>query len=96
MVVEAAYNMVAGLDVHKKTVVVAVLQNANPDCDHASGIFGTTQFGLKELADFLRQHGVSHVAMESTAQYWRPVWMTLEGEFNLTLAQARSTSPERA
>src|SRR5919199_5004374 len=88
-------SLVAGLDVHKKTVVVVILQKGQPDQDHASGTFGTTQFGLKELAAFLRQQGVTHVAMESTAQYWRPVWMGLGGEFPLTLAQARSTRARR-
>src|SRR3982750_2695974 len=88
-------DLVAGLDVHKKTVVVVILQKGQPDQDHATGTFGTTQFGLKELVAFLRQHGVTHVAMESTAQYWRPVWMALEGEFTLTLAQARSTRARR-
>jgi transposase len=88
-------DLVAGLDVHKKTVVVVILQKGQPDQDHATGTFGTTQFGLKELVAFLRQHGVTHVAMESTAQYWRPVWMALEGEFQLTLAQARSTRARR-
>jgi transposase len=92
---ESLYGTVAGMDVHKKTVVVVVLQSVQPDQDYASGIFGTTQFGLKELVAFLRQHGVTHAAMESTAQYWRPVWMTLEGEFTLTLAQARSTRARR-
>jgi transposase len=87
--------LVAGLDVHKKTVVVVILQKGQPDQDHATGTFGTTQFGLKELAAFLRQHQVTQVAMESTAQYWRPVWMALEGEFSLTLAQARSTRARR-
>src|SRR3954453_3900543 len=87
--------LVAGLDVHKKTVVVVILQKGQPEQDYASGTFGTTQFGLKELAAFLRQHEVTHVAMESTAQYWRPVWMTLEEEFTLTLAQARSTRARR-
>jgi transposase len=87
--------LVAGLDVHKKTVVVVILQKGQPDQDHATGTFGTTSCGLKELAAFLRQHGVTHVAMESTAQYWRPVWMALEGEFPLTLAQARSTRARR-
>jgi hypothetical protein len=66
-IMESPYNLVAGLDVHKKSVVVVVLQKAQPEQDYASGIFGTTQFGLKELAAFLRQHGVTHVAMESTA-----------------------------
>ena len=42
--------LVAGLDVHKKTVVVVILQKGQPDQDHATGTFGTTQFGLKELA----------------------------------------------
>jgi hypothetical protein len=84
---------VAGLDVH--TVVVVLLQSSQPDEDLATGIFGTTQCGLKELATFLRQHGTTHVAMESTAQYWRPVWMALEGEFGVTLAQARSTRARR-
>jgi transposase len=89
------YELVAGLDVHKKTVVVVILQGSQPDQDCASGTFGTTQFGLKELAGFLRQHGVTHTALESTAQYWRPVWMALEEEFTLTLAQARSTRARR-
>lgn len=54
---ESRYGTVAGMDVHKKTVVVVVLQSRQPDQDYASGIFGTTQFGLKELVAFLRQHG---------------------------------------
>jgi transposase len=87
--------LVAGLDVHKKTVVVVILQKGQPEQDHATGTFGTTQFGLQELTAFLRQHGVTQVALESTAQYWRPVWMALEEEFTLTLAQARSTRARR-
>ena len=85
----------AGMDVHKKTVVVVVLQGMEPDQDYAGGIFGTTQFGLRELVAFLREKGVTDAAMESTAQYWRPVWMALEGEFRMTLAQARSTRARR-
>jgi transposase len=92
---ESGYGSVAGLDVHKKSVVVVVLQSDQPDEDQATGMFGTTQFGLNELITFLRQHGVRHAAMESTAQYWRPVWMALEGQFALTLAQARSTRAPR-
>ena len=68
----------AGLDVHKKIVFVMVLQSSQSNQDHAGGIFGITHFGLKELAAFLQQHGVTHVAMESTAQSRRPVWMALE------------------
>ena len=92
---ESVHGTVAGLDVHKKTVVVVVLQTDHPDEDHAAGVFGTTRYGLNELIAFLRQHGVTHAAMESTAQYWRPVWMALEGQFTVTLAQARSTRAPR-
>ena len=62
---ELPYHLAAGLDVHKKSVVV--LAKAQPEQDYVSGTIGSTQFGLKELAAFLRQHGVTHVAMESTA-----------------------------
>jgi transposase len=92
---ESVHGPVAGLDVHKKTVVVVVLQSDHSDEDHAAGVFGTTRYGLNELIAFLRQHGVTHAAMESTAQYWRPVWMALEGQFTMTLAQARSTRAPR-
>jgi transposase len=92
---ESPYNPVAGLDVHKKSVVVVVLQKAQPEQDYASGTFGTTQFELKKLAAFLRQHGVTQVAMESTAPYWRPVWMNLEDALTPTLAQARSIRARR-
>jgi hypothetical protein len=50
---ESLYGTVAGLDVQKKTVVAVLLQSAQPDQDFASGIFGTTHFGLKEPVAFL-------------------------------------------
>ena len=50
--------------------------------------FETTTKGLLELADWLRESGCSHVAMESTGVYWKPVWHVLEGEFELVLANA--------
>lgn len=45
---------------------------------------------MKHLAAWLRSLGVSLAVMESTAQYWRPVWLTLEKEFARYLAQAQS------
>ena len=89
------HGTVAGIDVHKKMLVVVILRSANPEVDYATGRFGTTHYALEQLAAFLRQHGVTEVAMESTAQYWRGVWMALEGEFQLTLAQAHSTRAVR-
>ncbi len=57
--------------------------------------FGTTHSELEQLADWLRQQQVTKAAMESTAQYWRPVWIALEGHFRLHLAQPRSTLAPR-
>src|SRR5215813_3173519 len=87
------HGTVAGIDVHKKMLVVVILRSANPEVDYATGRFGTTHYALEQLAAFLRQHGVTEVAMESTAQYWRGVWMALEGEFQLTLARLARPVP---
>ena len=87
--------IVAGIDVHKRILVVVVLQGSTPERDYAAARFGASHQGRKELLEFLRFHHVTQVAMESTAQYWRPIWMDLESEFPLTLAQARSTHAPR-
>src|SRR4051812_7792517 len=52
--------------------------------------FGTTVSELRHLSAWLRERDVQEVAMESTAQYWKPVWIALEGQCRLHLAQARS------
>ncbi len=66
--------LVAGMDVHKRFVVVVVLDSSRPDEPVASGKYGTTFPELEELTSFLHKHEGQQVAMESTAQYWRPVW----------------------
>jgi transposase len=50
--------------------------------------FGTTTTQLLELADWLAEHDCTHVAMEATGVYWKPVWHVLEAEFELVLANA--------
>ena len=47
--------------------------------------FGTMTKDLLALADWLKEEGVTHVAMEATSVYWRPVWAILEGQFHLLL-----------
>jgi transposase len=54
--------------------------------------FGSTTTELRRLAEELHMTGVKTVVMESTAKYWRPLWLTLEGSFQLFLAQARSNA----
>src|SRR6266566_2554174 len=84
------YSRCAGLDVHKKTVVACVLLTA------ATGrltkevrTFATTTAGLLALREWLSSQGVTHVAMESTGVYWRPVFNILEGHCEVILVNAQ-------
>lgn len=85
---EVLYPRCAGLDVHQKTVV-ACARVVDPDgvAQHVESFETTTQ-GLEELRAWLLQFGCTHVAMESTGVYWKPVWHVLEGAFSLVLAHA--------
>jgi transposase len=79
----------AGIDVHQKTVVVCILTGeAGSEPQMAKRVFATTTARLLELSDWLREQQITHVAMESTGTYWKPVWAILEGSFDLTLCNA--------
>lgn len=78
----------AGLDVHKDTVVAAV-RCVSPPVHQEVRSFSTTTKGLLELSDWLTSHGCTHVAMEATGVYWKPVWHVLEEGFELVLANAQ-------
>lgn len=71
---EALYPRCAGLDVHKKTVMACVI---TPEA-RAVREFGTMTRDLLALADWLLGHRVTHVAMESTGVYWKPIYNLLE------------------
>ena len=92
---DSTSGIVAGIDVHKKMLAVVVGSASWADCDFKRRTFGTTTGDLEELAAWLNEQHVCEVAMESTAQYWRPVWLALEGKFRLHLAQSRSTAAPR-
>jgi transposase len=78
------------LDVHKKLVVAGVRWAEGSQVVTDIKSFATTTKGLLELSDWLSEHGVTHVAMEATGVYWKPVWQVLSAreEFKLTLANA--------
>jgi len=82
--------MVAGIDVHKTMLMVAVADATQPELEFKCRRFGTTTSELRHLRAWLEEHGVIEVVMESTAQYWKPVWLELEPGFQLQLAQAQS------
>jgi transposase len=82
------YARCAGLDVHQKTVVACV---RIADCGKLSEevrTFETTTKGLLELAAWLEAEGCTHVGMEATGVYWKPIWHVLEAKFKLVLANA--------
>jgi transposase len=89
------YGVVAGIDVHKRMLAVVVAVVGEQEIEYRRRKFGTTHGELDQLVEWLRQQQVSEIAMESTAQYWRPVWIALEGRFRLHLAQPRSTLAPR-
>lgn len=79
----------AGLDVHKKTVTACVrVPGINGDRVQHVRTFGTMTAELLTLRDWLETHHVTHVAMESTGVYWRPIFYVLEEAFTCILANA--------
>src|ERR1700677_1520497 len=79
----------AGLDVHKQSVVACVRHVVNSQITTSVKTFDTTTQELMTLSDWLSAEGVTHIAMEATGVYWKPVWHILaDGEFELVLANA--------
>src|SRR5712675_1324603 len=86
---EVMYRRCAGLDVHKETVVACVRVVEDGKISHSVRTFATTTASLIELGEWLEANGCTHVAMEATGVYWKPVWQVLASEsFELVLANA--------
>src|SRR6516162_1392711 len=86
---EVTYPRCAGLDVHKETVVACVRIVAGGEVSRSARTFATTTASLIELGGGLEVTGCTHVAMEATGVYWKPVWQVLaDGAFELILANA--------
>jgi transposase len=85
---QVLYPRCAGLDVHKDTVVARIRCVSDPPHDEVRS-YPTTTSALLELNDWLTEHAVTHVAMEATGIYWKPVWHLLEDHFELILANAQ-------
>jgi transposase len=87
---DVVYQRCCGVDVHKQTVVACVILSGERRQAHKEiRTFGTMTSDLLEFADWLHACGVTHVAMESTGVYWKPLWNLLEGEFELLLVNAQ-------
>lgn len=83
------YTRCAGLDVHKETVVACARLVGDREVTKDVETFGTTTEDLLKLSDWLTDRGCTHIAMEATGVYWKPVWHVLgDGGFELILANA--------
>jgi|SRR5580765_2356285 transposase len=86
---------IAGIDVHKSVLMVVVIEASAPEEKPARRRFRTMASDLRRLSAWLREQNVEEAVMESTAQYWRPVWLELEPYMRLQLAQAFSNRAPR-
>jgi transposase len=86
---EQVFERVCGLDVHKATIAACVrVPDAKGKRMQSVQTFGTTTADLLALRDWLEAHGVTHVAMESTGVYWKPVYYVLEERVTCLLVNA--------
>ncbi len=86
---EVLYPHCAGLDIHKETVVACVRHMTSGTVKREVRTFKTMTSGLLALSEWLASESCTHVVMEATGVYWKPVWHILsDGDFALTLANA--------
>jgi transposase len=83
------YERCCGLDVHKRTITACVLKWLGSEWQKEIRQFGTMTKDLLALSDWLVGKGCTHVAMESTGVYWKPVYNILEGQFELLVVNAQ-------
>ncbi len=84
------YERCAGLDVHKRNVVVcAITPDPSGHRHKERQTFSTMTPDLLRLRTFLKDLGVTHVAMESTASYWKPIFNVLEGHLEVLIVNAQ-------
>jgi len=86
---DVMFKFCAGLDVHKKIIVACVLLSSPEGLQRHIQTFPTMLAGLEALAAWLSGFGVTHVAMESTGVYWKPVYNVLSAQFDVWIVNAR-------
>jgi len=86
---QVVYECCCGLDVHKKTITACLLRWSEGKFSKELRQFSTMTKDLLALSDWLTSAGCTHVAMESTGVYWKPVYNILEGQFELLVVNAQ-------
>src|ERR1051326_330225 len=81
---EVVHERCCGLDIHKMIVACSIVPGGGSGKPVKSvRTFGTMSDELQQLSGWLAEQGVTHVAMESTASYWKPIFNVLEERFEL-------------
>jgi transposase len=87
---QVVHERCAGIDVHKKSITVCrIVPEAEQEWQREIRTFGTMTADLLEAADWLSEASVTHVAMESTGVYWKPVFNILESSFEVMVVNAK-------
>ena len=87
---ELVYQRCCGIDIHKKVIVAClIIVMANGQRHKEIRSFRTVTSELLQLLDWLKAAGCTHVAMESTGVYWKPIYNLLEGHFELLVVNAQ-------
>ncbi len=87
---QVVYERCAGLDVHKRTVVAcATTPKADGQPQKDRQTFSTMTVEICQMRDWLKSLGVTHVAMESTGVFWKPIDNVLEGHFEVLVVNAQ-------
>src|SRR6266568_6035207 len=87
---DVVYPRAAGLDIHKKLIVACrIIPGAGAQVQREVRSFGATTAAIEDLGDWLAEGEVTHVAMEATGVYWKPLFNLLEQRFALVLANAQ-------
>ncbi|HEU5381644.1 MAG TPA: IS110 family transposase [Ktedonobacteraceae bacterium] len=87
---ELVYRYCCGIDIHKKLIVACLITETESGQRHKElRTFRTVTAELLELLDWLKAAGCTHVAMESTGVYWKPIYNILEGHFELLVVNAQ-------
>jgi transposase len=87
---DIVHHRCCGLDIHKRSVAACLITPKADGTPHKTiRSFGTMTADLVEMADWLQRAGCTHVAMESTGVYWKPIYNLLEDRFNLLLVNTK-------
>src|SRR5216683_6815047 len=89
LLMETLYTCCCGLDVHLKTVVACLLKVVGQKVHKQVRVFKTMTQDILALSDWLQAEDCTHVGMESTGVYWKPIYNLLEGHFELLVVNAQ-------